>query len=478
MINIEMAKSYQKTISMSRYLFVWGLLFLNTHLFAQKNKADSLDQLLSKEKIDSNKVTLMWKIADVKSIYDPETALKLSTEALFLAKKIKYEEGQSRSLGITANIFVKLGNYPRALEFNIRKLQLEEKRHKPRSLASVLMSIAVVYVYQEEYHEALKYYYKSDSVIQQYKVSDFYFNIALNLGDVYDRLNVTDSAYTYFKKSLAIAEGLKNDDLIGASLVGMGHSYLKQEKYTSALENYHSSITHLQIANDDDLICEASLGLATLYRKLNDNDSSVYYANQSRLIGEKDGFLPRHLDAVKFLSEHYKQVKNIDSAFYYLNYVKILNDSINSKSRIRESQILSSNEQLRQLEIEENKRLAQRERVQQLQLLFIGIFIPGFFLMTLLLSKIKIHIRVVKLLGVISLLILFEYLTLLLHPYVAALTHHTPVYEMFIFVTIAAILIPAHHRIEHWLIIRLTGNRPVDPDKIRVKTITIKKNTD
>ena len=460
---------------MNRYLLFFIFLFLQVPVFAQKNKADSLDQLLVKEKIDSNKVTLMWNMADVTSIYDPEKALKLATEALFLATKIKYKEGQSRSLGIMANIFTKLGNYPRALEFNLQKLQIEEKRDKPRNLASVLMNIAVVYVYQEEYHEALKYYYKSDSVIEENKIEEFYYNIAQNLGDVYDRLNISDSSYSYFKKALDIADGLKNNDLIGASTVGMGHSYLKQGKYFLALENYRNGVMYLQTANDDDLLCEATLGLATLFLKLNNNDSAVYYANESRSVAAKDGFQPRNLDAVKFLSEHYKKVKNVDSAFYYLDYVKVLNDSINSKSRIRESQILSSNEKLRQIEMEENKKIAQRERVQQLQLLFIGIFIPGFFLVTLLLSRIKIHIRVVKVLGILSLLILFEYLTLLLHPYVATITHHTPVIEMFIFVSIAAILIPAHHRIEHWLIQRLINNRSGrSTDKIRLKTIRLK----
>lgn len=56
----------------------------------------------------------------------------------------------------------------------------------------------------------------------------------------------------------------------------------------------------------------------------------------------------------------------------------------------------------------------------------------------------------------LSLLFLFEYLTLLLHPTVAELTHHTPVYEILIFVGIAAILIPAHHRLEHWMIHKLS----------------------
>ena len=134
--------------------------------------------------------------------------------------------------------------------------------------------------------------------------------------------------------------------------------------------------------------------------------------------------------------------------------------------------MISGNERLRQLEIEENRKIAQRERKQQLQYLFIGIFIPGFFLLTLLLSRIRIHARVIKILGILSLLILFEYLTLLLHPTVAELTNHTPVYEMLIFVSIASLLIPAHHRIEQWLIQKLihrNGSMRLKKLKLKVK---------
>lgn len=462
---------------MNRILFLLCFLTLLITANAQKYKADSLYLLLDKEKIDSNRVNLMWKIGDASSIYDPEKALVISREALFMARNIKYLEGQSRSLGIIANIFLSLGNYPRALEYNLQKLKLEENRSNYRNLASVLMNIGIVYVFQEEYNKALPYYYKADSLIETRQITSLKYNIALNLGDVYDRLNMNDSAYSYFNKSLGIANELKNDYLTGASLVGMGHTYLKQENFLLSRANYQSSVKYLQSANAFELLSEATLGLAELYQKLNNNDSSAYYANISRNIAETGGFMPRQLDAVNFLSQHYKKQKKIDSAFFYMNYATVLNDSINSKSRIRESQILSSNEQLRQLEIEESKKIAKMERRQQLQLLFIGIFIPGFFLVTLMLSRIKIHVRAVKILGVLSLLILFEYLTLLLHPFIAKITNHTPVIEMLIFVSIAAIVIPGHHRVEHWLIQWLSKNRPLYTGKsIKLKTTKIKKN--
>jgi len=92
-------------------------------------------------------------------------------------------------------------------------------------------------------------------------------------------------------------------------------------------------------------------------------------------------------------------------------------------------------------------------------MLLIAIFIPGFFLITLVLSRVNLHLKLIRLLGVLSLLFLFEYLTLLLHPSVARLTNHTPIYEILIFVAIASILIPLHHRLEHWLIQKLLHYR-------------------
>ncbi len=458
---------------------IWKLilifLFCLPHgLFAQKNVVDSLYQLLDKEKADTNRVKLMCDIGYELRVNDPEKALVISNEALLLAKKIKYVNGQSKSLGTIAIIFRLIGNFPLALEYNLKTLKLVEKTNNQAKLTSVLMNIALVYVNLEEYDKALTYYYKADSVIEQYNIVDQKYRIALNIGDVYDKLKMNDSAFSYFNKSLNIARQEKNNYFEGMSMTGLGNNYLKTEQYLLAMANYKSGIVYLKQAEDDELLCEAYLGLAALYNKLTKKDSAAFYARQSLIIAKNDGFLPRQLDAAKFLSLKFKEEKNLDSSFFYLNYVQNLNDSINSKSSIRESQVLSSNEQIRQLEIAENSRIAKKERKQQLQMLFIAIFIPGFFIITLLLSRIKLHIRLIKILGILSLLILFEYLTLLLHPYVAEITNHTPVYEMLIFVSIAAVLIPTHHRVESWLINWLTKNRPLFAgNKLKMKRTKI-----
>lgn len=450
---------YYKSHLLKYYFLILVSFCFAGEILSQKTKADSLNRLLERETIDSIRVQLLWQLARAIKTYSPDTALIIAQQSLFLAKKIDNIEGQSRSLGVLANTFMILGNYPRALELNFQKLQLEEKRINSRNLAGVLMDIGIVYVMQEEYHRALEYYAKADSVILKYNVEDLKYNIALNIGDAYDRLNISDSAYMYYNKSLNIAENLRDGDLIGTSMTGLGHSYKKLGNNAESLVHYQNAIKFLQEANNDETLCEAALGLADLYAKINKYDSSGHYANLSLSIARNDGFLSRELEAAEFLTGHYKVIKNIDSAFAYAEYSQQLNASLNSKTKIRELQMLSGNEQFRQRELEENRRIAEKTRSQQLQMLMIGIFIPGFFLLTVILSQAKIHIKVIRLLGILSLLFLFEYLTLLLHPGIAELTHHTPVFEILIFVGIAAILIPAHHRLEHWIIQKLIHHR-------------------
>ncbi len=464
---------------MIKYILLTGLCVLQLSLFAQKNKADSLQSLLAIEKKDSNRVKLLWNTAIAINAYDPEFALGFGQEALYLARRIKYIDGESRALGIIANSFLKIGNYPRALEFYLQKLKIEETRDNPRNLAGVTMNIGIVYVYQEEFRKALPYYFKADSIIRVNGINDeIKHNIDLNLGDVYFKLHINDSAFLYFQKSLSIATDLKLENYIGASLVGLAHCFAKEGNLTLAKQYYHEGIFDLLKVSDEDLACEAALGLAKVFRSEGQDDSALHYVKFMYAMALKDGFVSWQLEASTFLTEYYKGISKSDSALKYLQFAQVLRDSISSKEKVRSSQILSSNEQLRQAEKAEAFRRAKEERSQQLQLLFIGIFIPGLFLFTLFLSRRRVHVRVIKSMGIISLLMLFEYLTLLLHPRVLEITNHNPVFEIMIFVCIAAILIPTHHRVEHWLIEKLTRKPSSDsPDTIvlQTRTLVIKK---
>jgi NADH:ubiquinone oxidoreductase subunit 3 (subunit A) len=113
-------------------------------------------------------------------------------------------------------------------------------------------------------------------------------------------------------------------------------------------------------------------------------------------------------------------------------------------------------DKMRQQE-EESKRIEeQQQRNLNLQYAAIALVLVSFLILFFAFSHTIIaNQRVIRFLGVIALLIVFEFLNLLLHPWLGAVTHHSPVLMLLAMVCVAALLIPLHHRVEHWITHRL-----------------------
>ena len=173
-----------------------------------------------------------------------------------------------------------------------------------------------------------------------------------------------------------------------------------------------------------------------------------------------------------FLTNFFDANHKTDSAYFYLKLKHRLSDSIESKGRVKAMQGLTINEEIRQIELAEKLEKEKEERAEQMQLILIGLFIPELFFITVILTQIKIHIRLIRFLGIISLLFFFEYLTLLLHPIIIEIAHHKPFWEILILVLLAAVIIPIHHKVEHFVIERLLHRAQTTREKKKSSGIT------
>lgn len=429
---------------------------------AQVPKVDSLSRLLVHQKEDSNRVTLLWRLAEQYQSINPDTSLQLSQQALLLSRRIKYTEGESRSLAILATSQYLLGNYPTALNNYMLKLKIEEKRNSPRNYVSALNNIGLMYILLGEYRNALSYLYRADAMIEATggKTRDeLKYNVLINIGETYYRMNKPDSSSRYVKKALALAKHTGDHFSLGTAMLGEANILSLQENYAASLQYYYPAFNYLNNGWNNETLCEVTLGMAKVYEKLNQIDSAFFFGNKSFTLAESGHFLSRKLDAATFLSQHFKKLHIYNKAFAYIEQATTLKDSIKGQEKTREAMIISNNEQMRQAELAEQMLQEKEARSEQLQLLVIAICIPMLFLLTLYISRKKIHGMIVRFMGIISLLFLFEFITLLLHPMVANYAHHIPLYELLIFVCIAAGIIPLHHRLEHLLIEKLTTHR-------------------
>ena len=113
-----------------------------------------------------------------------------------------------------------------------------------------------------------------------------------------------------------------------------------------------------------------------------------------------------------------------------------LNDSIHSIEKIKQLESMSMQERIRQQKRAAMIQKEKEENGQRLQLLAIGILIPILFFFSIFISRRKVHRKLIQFCGVLSLLLLFEYITLFMHPFVAELTNHSPAIEIVIFVCV------------------------------------------
>ncbi len=448
---------------MRRYCCVLIFIVCCCTAIAQSSKIDSLQHLLLSEKQDSNRVTHLWKLAEQYQFFKPDTTLQLAQQAYLLAQHIKYKEGESRSLAVMATGQYLLGNYSAALNNYMLKLQLEEKRNSSRNYASALNNIGLMYILLADYPNALAYLHRADSTVNAAGTAvkkELQNRILVNLGESFYRMKQMDSANYYFLQ--AFLTGVNNEDVFyqGAASLGIGNVQSAEGHDNEAMNNYRKALLFLNDGTNNDMFCETALGLANVFLKTGPTDSALHYARLAFTTGKKDGFLSRELDAASFLSHFYKGQQKLDSAFVYMEQAVTLQDSLKGQAKTREAMIISSNEQLRQAELAEQKQREKETRIQQLQILAICIFIPMFFLITLAVSRIRIHRNVVRFMGVVSLLLFFEFLVLLLHPLIEGLMHHNKVLELLVLVVIGAGLVPLHHRLEQLVIAKLTKPRP------------------
>ncbi len=273
----------------------------------------------------------------------------------------------------------------------------------------------------------------------------------LLLPDSFEKLNQLDSARIYTNQAYELAVKYNIQYILGIALNNLGNIHSKMQQGDIAIGYYRQSLSKVFSINDTEGICETTLGMAELFRKAGQADSALYYSRLSLATADEGGFTKPLLNASSFLTNYFKGLNLLDSAYHYQEITIAAKDSLFSQEKTRAVQNLSFTEQLRQQEIAEANQKAEEEWKSNIQMMGIGTFITFFFGLLFVFSKRKANPKFIKFLGLLGLLLLFEFISLFLHPYIATFTHHTPVLMLLILVGVASMLVPVHHKLQRWV---------------------------
>lgn len=427
------------------------LLFFNLAGYAQIYTADSLKLLLKSELADTTSVLLMAELAETYWYSNPDTAFSIAQQGFALARQIKFVKGEANCLRNIGVILDLSGDYPAALEHYLQALKKYESLNDQKGLIKIYADIGAVYVEQGDYNIAIPYTSKSTALAEYIGRPDLSIIGFINLGDIYEKLNKLDSALICTNQ--AYVHTIRYNELLlsGIALNNLGNIHSKMRQGNIAMSYYHQSLSLLKETVDHEAICETTLGMAKLFSEAGQADSALYYSYLSLSSAYASGFTKRILNATSFLANYFKGLNLVDSAYHYQGITISAKDSLFSEEKVRKVQNLNFLEQIRQQEIAEANRQAQEKRKENIQMLGVGTFIPFFFGILILFGKWTQKRKIIRFLGFLGVLLLFEFIAYLLDPLIVYLSKNIPVLNLLFLVILASLLVPLDNWMEDWV---------------------------
>jgi tetratricopeptide (TPR) repeat protein len=425
-----------------------SLLVCGSGFTQGRNITDSLRKVIQTTTVDTVRVKALTSLSFYETL--PSLRLELAYKALHLSKQIKWKAGESRSYFQLSNCYRNISDFPNALDNALKALKKREEIGTPGGIASALQNIGSIYGEQGRYKEALIYFSKAEEFYRKAPALSAENQGIKNmlLGHTYLKMDKYDSALIYLNRAYEIIP--KTSLNIPAVYSGLANVYTANKDFDLA-QSYHRKAIDFATKNDTLTLTSAYLEYALYFDKTDKKDSAILYARESVKWATQLDAKSTIVDAAKLLSTLYEK-SDANEALKYYKLAAQTRDSIFNQASAAKLQSMEYTERERQREQEELKRVQEEERLHNLQYAAIALGLVTLLIGFLVLShSVLAKPKLIRFLGVISLLMVFEFLNLLLHPWLGKVTHHSPVLMLLAMVCVAALLVPLHHKLEHWI---------------------------
>lgn len=414
---------------------------------------DSVLQAYSRAVKPSEKGQVLARMLRSRDASQQTVASLLHLHAYFQEKKDPV--GLDYASLFMANIFERFGNFSEALKIAMPLLPQFEQRRDTFGILRSYLTIGNSIINSENVEQALTYYKKALPIALDFKDTAITGTLLNNIADGYKRLQRMDSALFYAQNAVRMTEH-KGDLFALATQMGtLGEIYIAKKDHDIGRSIVKKSIT-LGVASNNRYTVAFELNeLSRSYLASQEFDSSIVYA-QAALSWAVPDFKVAMMDSYQTLNKIYEQRGERDSVFKYFKLGALINDSLFSIEKNRNIQVLNFQEELRQQALHDAIAKEEEQRWHNLQYSAIAIGLVTFVIFLLLISRsVVVKEKFIRFFGVLGLLAVFEFINLFIHPYLDRLTNHSPLLMLCILMCIAALLIPLHHKLEHWVIHKL-----------------------
>jgi tetratricopeptide (TPR) repeat protein len=366
------------------------------------------------------------------------------------------------------------GNHVKALEYHYKALAVAEKIGNESILAMVCNQLAHIYKDRSENRKAIGLYRRS--MEHSVKGRNEFIRIwpLSNLGTVYYNNEQLDSALILLQRAFELNMSTGHKLTLSNTLLYLGEVHMKLNNKELALSYYKMAEMEGTAIRNPRVLNMVYTSIAAHFERNRITDSAIFYANKAVSVVSNSGFYHLSSAPAQLLSGLYEKT-NCDSTVKYIRLYKTANDALYNARADQQVQLMTLEEDHRQKELAAERAMASEERSQSIQYAMIALGIVILMIVFLLLShSIIVTGKFISFFTILGLLIVFEFINLLIHPFLGRVTHHSPVLMLLAMVAVASMLIPFHHRVEKWVKTKMTArNKKIRLEKAKKTLIEL-----
>ena len=336
-------------------IFIFSTLCIN----AQQTKIDSLKNELALAKQDTIKIILLEQLAqtyrDEKKI---DSSILTNKQALELNQKINYSPlKQCYNISTIDYLYYITGNYAKSLEYVSKALILSESLHDLPQMAHAHQQFGFNYIALGDYRQGLNHYFKAKELFERHNHPEIDLEspafAIVYIGYIYLKLNQPDSALTYVQSGYKLATTMSLRYVIDFALRIFGDIFLVKNNDQLALNYYRQYTNDFYEYNENNRdIGFVYNNMSKIFQKRNQIDSAIFYAKKAFANAQEYQDQENLFTAATLLSGYYDS-KDEHAAFSYFKTASQAKDSMISSDKLKQTQLLSFNEQIREKEKQE-----------------------------------------------------------------------------------------------------------------------------
>jgi len=365
-----MAASHKHRIVTLVFLIILQAGILSHHLKAQEQIIDSLENQL--QLVDNiSKIDYMIELSELYFEISLRKSADYADSALLESRKTNYKKGEADALNKMGNIHWITSNFNAAMERYLEALDIREEIRDSAGIAGCYNNLGIIASEFNDFDIAIEYTQKS--YVINSKINDISGIVTNynNLGTFYHEMKKYSQALNYYFMNLNLLEDLDDKTSLSYTLNNIGEIYNDNKKYSEALPYYYRALEIQEEINLSTGIAVSKLNLGDIYLKMGDIENADKYLYECLKISKKIGYRDVQSDCYELLAKYYKEKENFREAFKYSQLFSETEDSIfseqtsrrfaemqvsfESELKDREIELLTKNEELRNLNLIKQK---------------------------------------------------------------------------------------------------------------------------